>query len=795
MYLPVARACQSHQFSVFNGVVLRSSFLSTIRRAVSPSSLRKAPFHRIAWDLVHLGICPESHEVLISKCPRRNRALAWRGNSVCHCHYCDFDLREREAKRAHPSLLADLVPLANLVSHSALVREQSRARLPAYVQSLDSGEIWHTSMLLGLAMESIHNPRAKELRTRLSRGASEKTAPDIMATGFRLLLELDEYLEDLLSEIREKAKHAPSQSPARTELGALYDLVDPAISGEATAALFEERFGRFYRSRYRASDRKTSTITLLRWCDQTMSSEELLATAPSKFAARKMLPLQELRVGRGVVVSAYDRAAVEALVAGMRDAKAMTLLITESGMPRGVFTSLIERGVIRPASALVERMLGPGRVSESDWRTWLASVEARMQSPQGSTAIRFSAAVKLLGGGIVGWNRTLGLIEDGSVPIITLNRETTRLGLRWMLCRRRLGAQLPKKEGGSGPSLTAVLASHGIRASKALELARLNIVQTSESATIPPVAILEQQELRRFKENYVTAAALSAELGLALKIIPKWLAEAGVEMIGNGRPVIYKREDVEAVIRAWVKKYRGIGAAITPLSIAQLQYLNVPVDMTLPYAERLLDQLPPQKATQLKILIEILKGRNFNSLYEEFGVQTVQLFCFSARKRGVQFHVSRRKTAKSKLDAAQRDAFEVEIQRYISQKDNDQRISQSKLVDFVKREFGIDYDVKSISALVRRTGLEWPTDRKVLSKLTEPQKAELKIFSQSVADRIRGGEPGLSRKTVQEWIRVTFDVDVSLASVAKYNKDLGVSWPAVAGQKFHKIERIALTAG
>lgn len=772
------------QHAMFSGGPIGQSYVSTKRRAVSPASLRIAPYHRMAWDLVQLGFCPESNERLIDRCPLCSKELTWLGTSVCHCHACRFDLRKHVESGGDVKPPMYLSKLANALSPFPSLRAETVAQLPSDLRSLTGGELLQSAILIGLATRRLLDPKAPSMRRSMGKGSSRAESAEILGYGSQVLFDMREYFSDILTETRNIGGGSKSNSPIRNELGDLYDLIDPSVVGQAISDVFSARIKDHYQKSYSPFDKTTSSTVLLKWCDQVMSYDEVIASVTTKqFHAEKMRSLRTLKVGRGAKSLAYRRDKVRELIIDLENSTLQTVLKKKYGMPNVILDGLIQKKVIKRSPSLVEEILGPGRLDEADLRQWVRSIEAKLEEPRDSEPVRLKEAIRHLGTGDAAWRRVIDLIQTGQVPLVGVREDVTALTVRWSLCRRSLASHLPVPTAKSGTALTVMLAHVGLRARKAAELGRLQVIRTAPCPKNSRVSTVDQAELDRFRSSFTTPVALASEWGVPVKFVIAWLREANVEVIGSGRPNVYRLDDVKRLLASGKEQFVRFNQHSEDRTVFLLQYLRIPIGLEINNIKTRISTVQKSKQKSLIMLIKIISGFKLSDIIKDHGTSCVLYFLSSIRRRGIERHLIRKQRNQYILSSKQRADLISKAQEFIARNKAGERFSLFDVRQFIIDEFSIEYSVTNISTYLRRSGVKWPSVNEGPRSLDGLQLKRYAQFSNDVATRIRNGERGLTRNTVKDWVLSEFGVTISENAVSKYNKECGVLWPEMTGRK------------
>lgn len=122
-------------------------------RCVSPTSLRRSPFHRSVWSQ-RLPYCPESWDILLSTCPECRRYLGWvKVLAVELCEHCGFDLRRAQTRTVPVGQRKSLKLLAGLIDHDPEKRRAVMEALPVHFDGCSPFDVFALAMTFARAKE------------------------------------------------------------------------------------------------------------------------------------------------------------------------------------------------------------------------------------------------------------------------------------------------------------------------------------------------------------------------------------------------------------------------------------------------------------------------------------------------------------------------------------------------------------------------------------------------------------------------------------------------------------------
>ncbi|MGL5839115.1 MAG: hypothetical protein ACRCY3_11490 [Sphingorhabdus sp.] len=187
----------------FQGRVFPFKYLIPSGRRVSPSSLAKAPYDRELWEIHALPFCPDSMELLISRCIICGNQLLWKSSLPIECcQTCHADIRTFDATKIDEQDQALAATAANLLASDRATQGTAIAKLPDELQHLSGLEIFE----LGIQLGKLFGPKRVVTRHGNERMARRKLAAAVQASeiliekfllGFKLVAEWPESIDEL----------------------------------------------------------------------------------------------------------------------------------------------------------------------------------------------------------------------------------------------------------------------------------------------------------------------------------------------------------------------------------------------------------------------------------------------------------------------------------------------------------------------------------------------------------------------------------------------------------------------
>jgi hypothetical protein len=138
------------RFIDWYGTPLPRYLIETEVRRYSPSSLRRAGYHRAQWMIRPLEFCCESLELLKPNCPHCGATLGWKKTrGISLCEQCGGSLQHHNEEQLNPEYRADAVAAAQLLSPTAQTRWRALQRLPAPFCAWEPGDVFLAGLGFG----------------------------------------------------------------------------------------------------------------------------------------------------------------------------------------------------------------------------------------------------------------------------------------------------------------------------------------------------------------------------------------------------------------------------------------------------------------------------------------------------------------------------------------------------------------------------------------------------------------------------------------------------------------------
>lgn len=206
-YWPIG---STYRRTFFDHQIRREFFAIRVRR-ICPRCLSESGYHRAAWDIAPLTVCPVHKLRLVTRCPRCLRRLNWNFGGIVRCR-CGQDLRAVEAETVPE---ADVQGAAYLLGVLGPTRtEKAKLGASSILGELGADEAISLLLHLGWAATGLR------LRPRPSKLAAVQNEMHIWLTrGLRAIGDCPTSFERYLEELRAQAGERPGRYGAAKEIG------------------------------------------------------------------------------------------------------------------------------------------------------------------------------------------------------------------------------------------------------------------------------------------------------------------------------------------------------------------------------------------------------------------------------------------------------------------------------------------------------------------------------------------------------------------------------------------------
>ncbi|MCL8483405.1 transposase [Bradyrhizobium denitrificans] len=180
----------------FFGTKIRTQYLETMFRRVSPRALTIAPYHRALWDLRPFNFDPQTRELLLKSCPVCGEKLRWvfvRGPAHCDNCVTERGLRKTDL-RDHPQPLFEFQDeeavdfVVGLVHPDAQRREAARKSLPPGLAEASNSDVFEAVMSIASCFRPENLAKKISVGRPLRAGDFEGFTPDLLEIAGRMII-------------------------------------------------------------------------------------------------------------------------------------------------------------------------------------------------------------------------------------------------------------------------------------------------------------------------------------------------------------------------------------------------------------------------------------------------------------------------------------------------------------------------------------------------------------------------------------------------------------------------------
>lgn len=539
--LPAALADVSYEVGVGSVVRVRASslprwMLVTGTRRVCPACLGEAAWHRWAWDVAPLPVCPRHRVLLLSACPECGRDLDWSSTSVVACT-CGHDLRRARVPavgarvaRAHAACLSILEGRATPAEHGLPPR-------------LGLGDMLAAMLALGASDAELVNA---PMPTHMVKDAGQ--VADILAIGLGALAPWPTAFHDFLARLRTRSVVRGGRFGVQREFGraaAWLTRLDEAtpvgalLVPEIRGVLSAESKPRPSRVRDGALAPAGGFLTL------TDAARRLGCAFPKMAEILRRAGAQAVSSGSGepIQISSAVIEQVEMDRLDLLTSREAALLLGIRRMRVPAAMSVLKLAPDRrPATLLIPAVTwSKAALSRSLDRLVKVLPERRPSA----TLLSFgNAAGRLVRQGEA-WNEASARLLAGEVQAVA--QDPRRRGLARLLYRLEDIEGLDRAK--AGLTITEAGARLGINSELAHLLVRHSLLDVESSRRGRTVS---EAAIDRFRETYVLPARLGLDAGHHKGWMASRLKAAGCEPVlgpaQGSRHLVFLRRDVLAIL-------------------------------------------------------------------------------------------------------------------------------------------------------------------------------------------------------------------------------------------------------
>lgn len=547
----------------FFGVPVRSHYISTSGRRVSPRALAISGHHRAVWSLRPLSFDPETMETLIHACPVCGGNLGWKRTAgVCFCDRCiDRDRRPKVDLRDFPQPLVEVKDRKALGFVVTLVDPLCKAPLtPAgglhpLLDRFSRGELFDLAVQIAAMIENSLGPNDSDFALKFSaRDGAIGLSPDALARAGRALINWPDTFFSIADNVRGASTGVETPFGGFDEIRPMV-LLRRAFSGnDRLSGLLEETLmGYVIHSdaddlvARRRTVRVNSAITTL----AASARFRIKRTALQRLADSGLV-----KVARHKKIVVFDADEIEPIIAERNTLVDRLEAATRLGVPLGSLPDLASYGLLEKVEGPVLTLL---REQEQYRSESLEALVARLAAaPVGvveEAQPRLTLDVSRLSVGPKPWGAIVQAILDGNLLVRSL-AGGKRAGVL-----NQFAADISELAAVAGRAAPPTRANpdertnyaeasdyFGVHESVFGELTARGILPRYNLINLR----LRRGDLAEFAEKYFFTEEIARRLGRPKKDVVKELRSAGIEPFTGAlakKTWLWLREDVEAYLR------------------------------------------------------------------------------------------------------------------------------------------------------------------------------------------------------------------------------------------------------
>lgn len=496
-------------FVLLHGVEVRKEDIVTHHRRFAPSRLAHDGLHYASSMIKTLPFCPTTWEYLRDTCTTCGRLQGWRGaRDLRRCDECGERLASQGMEKVAQDLRSGLTPIAGLLAADPVTRQASLACLPASLSHMSGGEAFE----LALTMLYIAHPRLGIHRPVV-------IDPDDQKAFTRALADTASQLAEFPGPLLE-------------------GFTASLASGKRMASSSHRRFFRAIAGKLRTGDHPIVTASMAEAVSE-IPGEDHASIAGYYDAAEAALGrssrlIQPARA-KGIFINhlvytgarfrlGFDRKELDELGAVHADRLGVEMVAIDMALPMYAVPQLAAHDLL-----FVHRHAWWIDQFGMDQTTRAAAEILRKRlrgaaSPPGSVEdpIQLSWAMRAFGGGPKPWGAALHALIVGGVPFTLSGPEKT--SYIW-ISRADIDRCCPRTQGVGFPEYSQrdaldILNCSGRSAQRLAAVAKTGLGRTAWR--------LAAEDLMRIASGCVTAAELSARIGLHATVVAKKLRQRAV---------------------------------------------------------------------------------------------------------------------------------------------------------------------------------------------------------------------------------------------------------------------------
>ncbi|ESQ83990.1 hypothetical protein AEAC466_09605 [Asticcacaulis sp. AC466] len=533
---------KSGQTAEFHRLKIRDLYINHNGRRVSPSGLQVSSHHRFEWDLLPLGFCAETWDLLIDRCPQDGcgNRLTWAGRGAIHlCGHCGYDLRSASVAKVQPEHRQNLSFLADIICGEPLRQQRALLRLHPQLRHLNRGSLFELVLLFG-RVELTFSGKYESLRGRHKLGYPER-----LLLGSEILIGYPQTILDRIAA--DNIWLMPKYFTVLREM-ALSNLTEEAANF-LSFMIQEMRPKSSNKIEDLAATRQTEGMLTLREVARTLKIQNADVRS---LVNNKLLPAINVRC-RHRAYQWYRRGDVEKLSEEMEDRICLADMSADTKLPIQAFEQLVDIGVLKRHPSVALSSLYKGTyVYPWHWHVFQRKFNKSVGITEegDSERIPLAEAFKSIGGRPKPWGGLIVKTLAGALPgglkmflpengwsseNLSISKECYHLLMYGQVDFNLMGTF-------SRAACTRLEAEEYLNCfprdiSTLLNLGLLRYVKHTSAA-------LDFECVQSVGKVYISACEIAARLGIKAMNLAKWARVHGLEK-PDENSVMWRRQDVE----------------------------------------------------------------------------------------------------------------------------------------------------------------------------------------------------------------------------------------------------------
>jgi transposase len=556
----------------FFGTKIRTQYLETIFRRVSPRALMLSPHHKAVWDLRPFSFDPTTREPLLGTCPICGERLRWlfvRGPT--HCDVCVTDRGfPKTDLRDHPQQVMEFGDeeaidfVIGLVDPNPNNREAVRNRVPTQLAEASNSDVFEAVMAVANCFRPENIGKSRNMGRPLRTDHFKGFTPDLLEIAGRMIIGGRDGFAAGTAKLRAHMAERKTTHGLSAEIGPLAAAVNDRRLAPVVRAFLAERLQRdltdtgelgLVRKRFRTVKPESNR----RWLNMQEAHELLGVSKPAlqRLVRTGMVQIRRLDVEHSPVL--INRNELAPLAALFKDAMDETRAKAALRVSIAELHELADRGVIKRIEEPVKSMLDSNTVYRaSSVNAVLMAIKGCAVPADPARSVRdhlWNAARRLPSP--VPWPAVIELILSGHIKVELLRDD----GSEWRKWVAPINveafkeivlleqAKRPTAQQGAWVTTTQAAEMLNVAESSVLKVARAGHLLSRREGTS---AMYRSPDVAAVARKYIFLPEMLARSSFKVEHeVGRWLKSVGIEPLSKWSKrvfPIYERASFENVL-------------------------------------------------------------------------------------------------------------------------------------------------------------------------------------------------------------------------------------------------------